>query len=1321
MSYSDLIQRDNPAIVWSLDDFKPLTSAAYISSTSASFTVPITVQIFVVGQVVNIEGVTGGNYNQTVTVTAIGGTSGAYTFTASGTGFTNNAGTGGKYSLGAYPDRFYKKSDNSFITGTYLNVTTTGFPLVYGGKQAIKILSNGYVKVPSLDKMSIKDSRNNSSIEFWVKVDQSSSSNKVIMQKSGTSYETKIYLNNDYLVFRVGKTSKYYEVSTPIDSVNKVLHVVASYSPSSISLIVNGVSKTKTITDPDSLFPAYSSGDEYFNFIGLDFSNIQIDCISLYSYDLPRERALKHFVYGAGYSLPSDLVNSNSGVFYNFSMDGHKEINKYDMGPGSGWSISSANNCLIQDGVLTIKTKQEPKTYYADNFNQKDFSLFADSKYVFANGSYLEIESINSIIPDSSGGWAAEFSGGTYSSNRKILMSIGSKASQSYVEFYTVISSSVNTIAVDINGSTTVLKTGHDLATSFYIGYYRDISSPNSSKVFFLPSTGTRTLTVVDIPQITSAYARFGSDNIWFDGEDISNIEENLGVSNTSLSKIVGIHKDNILQYDTYAKITSATDFIHYYTAIPDSKQLRFTIKSYAKAVIDIDQQMLCPPQSETTGVCRVEVGNPLGSSSLAASVTGVSYLSGVQTGIFKEKETLTDRVITSGTWLNRRLTQTENSVTNPVDTLSFEFVLKTDDLVDRPPFLNYFRVFAYNAIQDGSDYYINNNSSPGGNPARIYLKSGECNIPDLIEMPFFYNGYSSGLKLKTSYAKINHNFTAVQAFTEITAAAKGTSTVYTVTDNSLRVGEFITVSGLSVAAFNFTTAKEITGVDLVNKTITVSHNTSSASDITSQEGYAQIASGISSVMFMCYIPKQTTGSALTVITIKDNIFTINSNTGAIIGGSGSINTFVNGVSSSTAKTDEWQNITITFNSPVIINDTPINVILGNTSGNTTEFYIDQLMMFDKKLITNSGLGSLDNIYNAFTGNQVSRYIVKDDYSVMLSDTNESKSPSSEDIFTCTYYYPESDDSLIYNTLSASTFTSTKTMTITYNASAVKTQTITTNATKASLSTDNFAYVPPIAGVFSGSKLIKIGSTAKNINISALTDKVEKTLTAVEPKKVTTGSAKNVKVTLAVNNISGVQVGDTVTSLVTYTYKDTKTKKNKTAPAIKSGAIVTARSGTSVTVQIPKPGLSKALPNGTVITFNPDPTTNRIVLSADAGTAIAKNTVLTFNNKILDSNKVINDKLKKGQNYLKTGDLILLNAASDVRLYQVTGPVDTTVFSDGQSVSVSFTKVNLIESAIYIINKIKYRYVNGSLFQIQDVETIKRFTYKIAPQYAITE
>jgi hypothetical protein len=428
----------------------------------------------------------------------------------------------------------------------------------------------------------------------------------------------------------VGIPTKYYQVSVPIDTINKPLHVVANYSKEAITLIVNGVSKTKSIYNPDSLFPAYDSGDEHFYFRKpTGITQVEYDCISLYSYSLEREKALKHFVYGTGYSLPSEIVNSNGGVFYNFSMDGHKEINKYDMGPGTDWSITEADNCLIENGLLTIKKKQEPTTYFAENTSILDTQLFtALDTYTFVNGSYLEVENINSIIPDSIGGWAAKFSAGTYGSSEKVLLSIASNSSQDYIEFYVINQSGTNKINVDVNGTITTLKTGHSLATEFYVGYYKDITG--TSNVFFL-TNGSQVVTPLPLPEIPSAYARFGSDNIWFDGEDITKLDISTGISNSKLLKIVGIHKDNSSLYDTYSEI-EGTSFKHYYTAIPDTFERRFKIKSYAQAIIDVDQQLLCPPLSEVTGACRIEIGNPLDSRSVLMSLYEKEYSEGVET-----------------------------------------------------------------------------------------------------------------------------------------------------------------------------------------------------------------------------------------------------------------------------------------------------------------------------------------------------------------------------------------------------------------------------------------------------------------------------------------------------------------------------------------------------------------------------------------------------------------------------------------------------------------------------------------------------------------
>ena len=81
-----------------------LTSAAYTSATVAVFTYGGT-SLVQVGQTVTVAGVTGGAYNGTWVVSAVTAT----TFTVLGSGFTNNAGTGGTFTLSAVA---------SFIAGT---------------------------------------------------------------------------------------------------------------------------------------------------------------------------------------------------------------------------------------------------------------------------------------------------------------------------------------------------------------------------------------------------------------------------------------------------------------------------------------------------------------------------------------------------------------------------------------------------------------------------------------------------------------------------------------------------------------------------------------------------------------------------------------------------------------------------------------------------------------------------------------------------------------------------------------------------------------------------------------------------------------------------------------------------------------------------------------------------------------------------------------------------------------------------------------------------------------------------------------------------
>lgn len=1011
-------------------------------------------------------------------------------------------------SLVISPDRFLYSSGagNSFYTGTYSSssIKAVLMPIVYGGKQSIKLETGQFFRVPSLDKMSLKDSRNSSSLEFWVKVNTTSSTEQILVSKKDADvdqtddYVTAIYLKNDYVVFRLGKIGKYYEVSCPIDSINKPLHIVAEYSPSSISIIVNGVSKTKSISDPDSLFPVYDSADEFFYFEKpAGIANVQFDCISLYSYSLPRERALKHFVYGCGYSIPAEFINNNSGVSYNFSMDSQQALTRYDMGPGAGWSITDADNCLIQDGSLTIKQKQLPETFFAENYNIADSSLFTSSGYSFKEGSYLEIENINSIIPDSLGGWALKFDTSLTapSSGKKVLMSIGSKRSNNYIEFYVDANS-------DLKVSSSLEATPKTLFTNlpsenFYIGYYKVLNG--TSKAFYLPVTNANAIaSSINLPDIPSAYLRIGSEALWFDSDNINESVSSKVISNANLLKIVGIHADNATLLDTYSEIEGGS-FIHYYTATPNKEERRFKIKSYGYSKIDVDQQSLCPPLSETTGACRVEIGAPLGSQTVKMSLSEKAFSGGTQTSsTTRYTNDYTNRVITSGSWLNKKVTQAENATTNPVDTLSFEFFLNTDDLVDQPPYLNYFRLFSYNLEFDGTNYYVNNNSSQGGNPAKIYLRSNECNIPDLIEMPFFYNGFSSGLKLKESYAKINHNFTGVKNYSPITnIVVSGGNATYTLSNNRFTAGESVSVSeinGTNQFAFLQKTISSVSGNNVVFTGFAPTGTYTADSDITDgTAGMMQSASGISTISFMCYIPTGTDVSN-NVLKIGSLQLSINSLTGQMSTVTGATR-YVNGSTSSLAKLDQWQMISLVFADPIVINSSnPTEIILGSVTGIANEVYVDQLMIFDKKLSVD---GLLLNLYNLVVGETLSDYKVIASSKFKLRDTND-ETLDNFNVIDIDYSITSGD---LYTPLSGGASPVNSTITYAISSGQPTFEKTTVNQSDAT----NTLFVSNSQYILAGSKLISIDGVTSNYTVSTVTnyaDYSKITLTTNMPAKV---------------------------------------------------------------------------------------------------------------------------------------------------------------------------------------------------------------------------
>jgi hypothetical protein len=830
--------------------------------------------------------------------------------------------------------------DPSGKNGTYINtgsdIESIKFPIVFGGKSCISLTTaNGKIKIPSLDKMSRKDVGNESSLEFWVKVSNTSSAENVIVSK--TNSETKIYIKNDYVVFRLGTSNNYREVAVQIDSINKPLHIIATYSSNRIGLIVNGVKEVSEIkygseydsaglTRIESLFPAYLDTDEYFIFTKPSgISIINFDCVALYSYVLPREKALRHFIYGCGYNIPDEFINKNAGVVYNFSMDNDSFIKKYFMGNGESWNITDYSNVYISNGSICLRDMQEPSIGLSSSSKKsQELSLYKSEYFDLSpSNSYLQIDNSESIIPYGDGGWLLRFNGNTPTiTTKQTLFYIGSDLSPNYIECYVIDDSGVK-IKIDINGTTETLVSTPSINGLFYIGYYVDSADSSKSNIVFYPATGdaaSLNKTSLNSLSIPNQYLRIGSTNTWKDGyNELIGVVPNQYQTSLRLVSIKAASKQyfNSITW-SYNAISSAVDF---YTATPNYSQKRFLIASTGIAKLSIPQQSLSSQGSATTGACKIDLGHPYGSGSATAFLTGKKYVDGTYNSEFLSSTSLAvGTSITSGTWLNARTVAQPSDSSNILDLLDFTINLTTDDLKERPAKFNYLNIASF---EINASNQVLCNSSSGGNPLKILKTLGSTfAIPDLKETPVLYNGFYSGFKVQNTYATIDNSFASLEG------------------------------------------------------------------------------SGLGLVSFMLNVPYKASGEVVTIMSFENGAtvksISVNTNTGVLSTLDDNIKVYVNGViynaSTNKIKTNQWQNISVYLVTPYDIATIP-TISIGESSQTVKtyhELYIDQLMLFYRPFADPSqstAEKTITNIYNLLSGNVPYSERDTDAYNFKLNDS----------------------------------------------------------------------------------------------------------------------------------------------------------------------------------------------------------------------------------------------------------------------------------------------------------------------------------------------
>lgn len=254
-------------------------------------------------------------------------------------------------------------NSGTYVGGLQLNI----LPLIPGG-----ISGNLISSTKSIILSTTKDfygstvsggfankytSQNNFSLEVWVYPKINSTSRTILMADDTAGIG--IYYEAGSLVFKLEDQELYYT----LNNTNKVMHIVATYSQSGMSLFVDGYNvATKSITgfkftnETLALSIGPSTSTDYF----------VVDAPAIYREVLTSEIIREHFIAGTFHVNPIQFIRTDGGKLFQLNDEFIKPVYRY--------SLTELKN-YVNDDVYYDKANQALTFYKTDTAIAKSVEI----------------------------------------------------------------------------------------------------------------------------------------------------------------------------------------------------------------------------------------------------------------------------------------------------------------------------------------------------------------------------------------------------------------------------------------------------------------------------------------------------------------------------------------------------------------------------------------------------------------------------------------------------------------------------------------------------------------------------------------------------------------------------------------------------------------------------------------------------------------------------------------------------------------------------------------------------------------------------------
>jgi hypothetical protein len=295
-----------------------------------------------------------------------------------------------------------------YISENRLKCKNSGIPLVYGASGVTKLEPNmgASLIVPGKGFLNKKGQYNEYTVEFWARINANTSTPLKIF--GPISSDNGLYVESGFLTLVIGDQFASHfvgEWSRPM-----LIHI--RLIRNSASLLVNGEEvlalsiNTETLDLPDEL-DAFGDNQDWLGFYA--YANVypfELDCVAIYSYNVPVTVAKRRWVYGQGVISPEGINSAYGGTtafidypFANYTANyNYPDFAKWDQGSFDNLATTQTSlrtpEYLLPEISIGTKTLQE---LYDDNklIQDNESGPVIDNKFLSfrPNNSWNSVES----------------------------------------------------------------------------------------------------------------------------------------------------------------------------------------------------------------------------------------------------------------------------------------------------------------------------------------------------------------------------------------------------------------------------------------------------------------------------------------------------------------------------------------------------------------------------------------------------------------------------------------------------------------------------------------------------------------------------------------------------------------------------------------------------------------------------------------------------------------------------------------------------------------------------------------------------------------